>query len=35
MAKSKVSGVGDTRFFETGYILINGKAFDVEEVSIN
>jgi len=35
MAKSKVSGVGDTRFFETGYILINGKAFDVEEISIN
>ena len=35
MAKSKVSGVGETRFFETGYILINEKAFDVEEISIN
>lgn len=35
MVKSKVSGVGDTRFFETGYILINGTAFDVEEISIN
>ena len=35
MAKSKVSGVADTHFFETGYILINKQAFDVEEISIN
>ena len=35
MAKSSVSNVAETRFFETGYILVNGKAFDVEEISIN
>ena len=35
MVKSSVQGVGETRFFETGYILVNGKAFDVEEISIN
>ena len=35
MAKSSVEGVGDTRFFETGYILIGDKTFDVEEISVN
>lgn len=35
MAKSSVSNVAETRFFETGYIIINKRAFDVEEISIN
>lgn len=35
MVKSKVQEAAETRFFETGYIIINKKAFDVEEISIN
>lgn len=35
MPKSKVKDAIETRFFETGYIIINGQTFDVEEISIN
>jgi len=35
MPKSKVKNAEDTNFFETGYIHINKKIFDVEEISIN
>lgn len=35
MVKSNVQGVRDTKFFETGYIVIGKNIFDVEEISIN
>ena len=35
MVKSNVQGVRDTKFFETGYIVIGKNVFDVEEISIN
>lgn len=35
MAMSSVEGVAETRFFETGYIVVNKRTFDVEEISIN
>ena len=34
MVKSSVADA-ETRFFETGYIIINDKALDVEEISVN
>lgn len=33
--KSRVNDVQGTRFFETGYIQVGEKFFDVEEISIN
>ena len=35
MVKSNVQNVRDTKFFETGYIIIGKNIFDVEEISIN
>lgn len=35
MVKSNVPDVVETHFFETGYIIINKKRFDVEEISVN
>ena len=33
--KSKINDVQSTHFFETGYIQVGDKFFDVEEISIN
>jgi len=35
MVKSGVQGAREINFFETGYIIIAGNVFDVEEISIN